>query len=317
MERRQILRNLDGNAETFYVDIDTTDLASTEFASTSDDATLAAGTPVPLSTVDETPYANRYGVPPSHKAIVAAHLGRIFAAGDVSYTRGNARPVFGQPTIRGTGTAWRASMVGRVIYMVGAATVYEIAAVDEAGQVITTTEPVKDALGPFTTYAIRPPAGERRFVYFSEPALPEAWPPWNAVSLPEDSDDITGLMVKGSFLYILERRHISKFTFQTDPARDGFVFLTTRRGCVNDRCHVQVEDTAYMLDEVGLHKFDGQTSEPISTPIQNLFQQMGLGGLQVNWQADQRYWHAAHDPVRDTIRWFIAMTGLSSPRHLL
>ena len=136
------------------------------------------------------------------------------------------------------------------------------------------------------------------------------------MSLPEDSDDITGLMVKSSFLYILEKRHIYKLTFEAEPT-DARVWLTTRRGCLNDRCHVQVEDTAYMLDEVGLHKFDGQTSETISDPIQNLFQQIGIGDLQVNWNADQRYWHAAQDPVRDTIRWFIAMTGSQYPRHAI
>ena len=314
--RRQILRNLDGNAETLYVDIDTDDLTSTAFLSTKDDAELAAGEPVATSDNDRLPFANRFGVPPSHKAILAAHLGRIFAAGDVSYTRGNCQPAFGGTTIQGVGTAWRMSMVGRLIYMAGGRSAYEIAAVDEDAQVITTTAMIRDALGRFTSYAVRPAPGERKFVYFTEPALPEAWPPWNAVSLPEDSDEITGLMVKGSFLFVLERRHVYKLTMESNPSDDLFVFLTTRRGCVNNRCHVQVEDTAYLLDEVGLYRFDGQTAEPISTPIQTLFQGMG-GGLVVNWQADQRYWHAAHDPVRDVIRWFVAMTGSLYPRHAI
>jgi hypothetical protein len=314
--RRQILRNLDGNSETFYVDIDTDDTVSTAFTSTADDETLAGGTPVPLFSADDTNFANRYWPPPSHKALVAAHLGRIFAAGDVSYTDGNCRPVFGQNLIYGTGTQWRASFVGRVIYMGGASSTYEIASVDEVNQVITTTATITDSLGPFTSYAIRPPIGERRFAYYTEPALPEAWPPWNAISLPEDSDDITGLMVMRSFIFIIEKRHIYKFTFQSDPARDGFVFPTTRRGCINNRCWVIIEDDAYMLDEQGIHRYDGQESKPISQPIQSLFQKLGNpGDLQVNWHADQRYWHAAHDPVRDTIRWFVAMSGCVYPRH--
>jgi hypothetical protein len=37
----------------------------------------------------------------------------------------------------------------------------------------------------------------------------------------------------------------------------------------------------------------------------------------VNWNADQTYWHAAHDPVRDTIRWFLAMSGSVYPRHAI
>jgi hypothetical protein len=315
--RRQILRNLAGNSETFYVDIDTDDLTSSAFTSTVDDATLSAGIPVPIGTSEDTPWANRYYPPPSHKAIVAAHLGRIFAAGEVSYEDGNCQPRFGLNTIQGTGTNWQKSFKDRVIYMAGASKTYEIAAVNEDTQEITTTQTITDALGPFTSYAIRPPIAERRFVYYSEPALPEAWPPWNAISLPEDGDEITGLMVMRSFIYVLEKRHIYKFTFQVDPSRDGFVFPTTRRGCINNRCWVIVEDVAYMLDEVGLLKFSGQESEPISTPIQTLFQQVGLGGLEVNWNADQRYWHAAHDPVRDTIRWFLSMSGATFPRHAI
>ncbi len=315
--RRQILRNLDGNAETLYVDIDTTDLTSPAFTSTKTDPELAAGQALPLFTSTETPYANRYGVPPAHKAVIAAHLGRIFAAGDVAYTKGNCYPLLGTNSIQGVGTNWVPTMAGRMIYMAGATSSYEIASVDPVSQIITTIETVTDATGPFTSYSIRPAPGERKFVYYSEPALPEAWPPWNAISLPEDSDEITGLMIKGSFLYVLEKRHLYKFTFQSEPARDGFVFLTTRRGCVNNRCHVQVEDTAYLLDEIGLYAFDGQDAEPISTPIQTIFQQSSLGGLQVNWQADQRLWHAAHDPVKDTIRWFVAMTGSEFPRHAI
>ena len=159
--RRQILRNLDGNAETFYVDIDTTDLISTAFLSTNSDELLAQGTPVPMSASDDTPFANRYGLPPSHKAIVVPHLGRIFAAGEVAYTKGNAQPVFGYPTINGVGTAWTSSMVGRMVYMVGAKGPYEIAAVDPVNQIITTTVNVTDSLGPFTSYAIRPAPAER------------------------------------------------------------------------------------------------------------------------------------------------------------
>jgi hypothetical protein len=315
--RRQILRNLDGNADAFYVDIDTDDLASTVFVSTKDDEALATGLAVPLFAADERPMASRHAPPPSHKAVIAAHLGRIFAAGDAAYTRGNCEPLSGRREIKGIGTAWRRSFRGRLIYMAGARQAYEIASVDEATQTITTTEVVRDALGPFARYSIRPPAAERRLVYFTEPALPESWPAWNAIPMPEDSDEITGLMVMGSFLYILERRHIYKLTVQDDPARDGFVFPSTRRGCVNNRCHVQVEDAAYLLDEVGIHRFDGQDATPVSTPIQNVFQQAGYGGLQVNWQADTRYWHAAHDPMRDTIRWFAAMTGHQYPRHAI
>ncbi|MBX6315988.1 MAG: hypothetical protein IRY99_24205, partial [Isosphaeraceae bacterium] len=316
--KRQILRNLDGNAETFYVDVETEDLTATAFVSPKTDEQLAAGTPVPLVFDDDLPAANRFGVPPSHKAVVASHLGRIFATADVTYSEGHVEPVFGSRVVRGVGTRFRANFAGRLLYVVGALQAYEIAAVDTDAQELTLATEYADSTGPFGGFAIRSAPGERRLVYYSEPALPEAWPPWNAIALPEDGDEIIGLMVKGSFLYILERRHIYRFTFQNDPARDGNPFLATMRGCLNNRCHVQVEDRAYMLDEAGIHAFDGgQESQDISTPIQTLFQQGGLGGLQVNWNADQKLWHAAHDPVKETIRWFVAMSGNRLPRHAI
>lgn len=308
--RRQILRNLDGNADVFYVDIDTTDLASSLFISTRTDEDLSAQEPVPLADEDDLPYANRHGVPPSHKAVVASHLGRIFAATDVTVTAGHVQPVFGSATVVGVGTDWKANFAGRLLYVSGATKSYEIAAVDPIAQVITLTATYADATARFAPYAIRSAPAERKLVYYSEPALPDSWPPWDALPVPEDSDDITGLMVKGSFLYVLERRHIYRLTSQGDPA-EGNLFLSVMRGALNNRVVVQVEDNAYMLDEVGVHAFDGgQKSTPISQPIQTIFQQDSVsGGMQIDWTADQTLWHAAHDPVRDTIRWFVAMVG--------
>lgn len=316
--RRQILRNLDGDMSVYYVDIDTTDLASDTFFSESSDEQLSAGEPVPILYRDESPHANRYGVPPSHKLALVAHLGRIFAAGEVTYDRGSCVTAFNTPVVQGVGTQWRRTFAGRLLYVVGAASSYEILAVDEDAQTLTLTEPFGDPVPPIADYAIRPAPGERRLIYYSEPSLPESWPAWNAIGLPEDGDEITGLMVKGSFLYILERRNIYKFSFQEDPSADGWCFLSTRRGCLNHRCQVDAEDDTYFLDDTGIHKFDGQNSEAISQPIQQLFQQgVGIGPLQVDWSADQRLWHAAHDPVRDTIRWFVAMSGWREPRHAI
>jgi hypothetical protein len=105
-----------------------------------------------------------------------------------------------------------------------------------------------------------------------------------------------GLLVKGQFLYVVERRHVYRLTFQEDPLGDGFTFLTIERGCVNNRCHVTVEGITYMLDEAGIHGFDGQETENASDPIQNIFQVDGTEPLQVDWTADQRLWHARTTP---------------------
>jgi hypothetical protein len=316
--RRQILRNLSGNADTLYVDIDTDDLTSTAFASDREDDDLATQEAVPMTYgEDDLPYANRFGVPPAHKAIVAVHQGRAFATADVTYSAGHAEARFNSPVVQGVGTNWRKTFRGRLFYCQKATKPYEIASVDEAAQTLTLTQPYFEAPVKFGSYAIRPAPAERRLLYFSEPGNIEAWPPYNAVALPEDSDEITGLLVKGQFLYVVERRHVYRLTFQEDPLGDGFTFLTIERGCVNNRCHVTVEGITYFLDEAGIHGFDGQDTQNVSDPIQNIFQVDGTEELQVDWSADQRLWHAAHDPVRNTIRWFVAMVGETALTHAI
>jgi hypothetical protein len=316
--RRQLLRNLAGNGEVFYVDVDTTDLASTTFSSTLNDEALSANEAVPLQFDDDLPQANRYYPPPSSKSVVAQHMGRIFATCDVTVTQGVVKPTFGSTLVQGYGTQFNSTFVGRFLFILGASQGYEIAAVNLATQQLTLLKAYADTASGLCTFAIRAPLGESKFVYYSEPNLPEAWPPWNAIAVPEDGDTITGLLVKDSYLYILEERTIYKYTLQSDPATDGFLFLSTRRGCLNNRCVVQVENNAYLLDDVGIHKFDGGQSVPISIPIQSIFQSgVGLGGVEVNWAADQTLWHAALDPVRESIRWFVAMSGMSVPRHAI
>lgn len=309
--RRQILRNLSGIADTLYVDIDTEDLVTTAFASQATDAILATGIAVPLTFGDDDlPFANRNGVPPSHKSVIASHKGRIYATADASYSVGHVEPVFNSTQVQGVQTVWRSTLVGRVMYISGATTFYEIVGVDEGNQVITLGSPYRDKPVPYALYVIRPDSAERRLVYYSEPGLAESWPAYNALAIPETNDDIIGLLSLGQYLYILERRNIHRLTFQGDP-QDGYTFLSATRGSLNDRTYAVADGATYFLDEIGIHKFDGQQSHPISLPIQNLFQSDGSSDYRVDWVADQSFWHAAHDPIRDTIRWFVNMVGYS------
>jgi hypothetical protein len=315
--RRQLLRNLDGDMGTFYVDVDTDDLDSSAFVSEKSDEELSACEPVALTFEDGSPAANRFAEPPSHKAVLAFHQGRVFAASERAYSEGHAVVVPGSAAVRGVGTAWRASFAGRVAYFGGATKYHEILAVDEAAQVMTLASPYSGPPSKFAACVVRPAPAERRLVYFSEPGQPEAWPPWNAVAVPEHGDEITGLMTIDSFLYVVERRHIHRLTFQSDPARDGFIFPRTNRGAINARCIAVVEGSAYMLDEAGIHAFDGDSSRPVSTPIRPLFLRGGLSGMQVDWDADRTLWHAAHDPAQEMIRWFVTMVGREALRHAI
>ena len=313
---RQILRNTDGQADTYYVDIETTDLTSTTLSSTKTDAVLATSEAVPFLDANDEVIVNLHAPPPNHKAVPASHLNRMFLAVDVEYKEGSIAVTTGSTTITGIGTRWPETFVGREIYIVGSNRSFTITDVDTSAQTLTIDSQYEAATNLYAVYAIRPQRSERRLVYYSESGLPESWPSANAFSLQDDGDEITGLVVQGSFLYVVERRHIYRFTFQADPANDGFVFLATSRGCVNQRCIVQVEDDLYMLDESGVHRYSGgENSESISVPIQNLFRPEEENGI--NWSADTRLWHAAHSPTQDTIRWFVSMSGSRFPRHAI
>lgn len=314
---RQILRTTPGQAVVFYVDLETGDLTSTSFTSTHSDAVVQTNLAVPLLDTNGGILANINGFPPSHKTTIAIQLGRAFMAGEVAYREGSIIVTAGSTTVTGVGTHWPSTFVGRHLFITIPQSEYEISAVDTTAQTLTLTEPYGGASSEFLRYGIRAPSSEWRLVYYTPAGLPESWPATYAIAVQDDGDEITGLMVMSSYLYILERRHIYRFTFQDDPATDGAVFRSSSRGCLNNRLWVQVEDTAYMLDEMGIHAFSNGGSQPISEPIQDLFRDNTLSPLKVNWDADQTLWHASYSEVHATVRFFVAMTGNPLPRHAL
>jgi hypothetical protein len=314
--RRQVLRNTDGQAETYYVDVDTTDLTSAALSSSRSDADLQAQAAQALLTDDGLPLANARDQPPDTKAFVAHHLDRMYLGGEVEYAEGNVLATFGSTAVTGIGTEWTEVLPGRFLFVVGADRAYEIAAADPARQTLTLREPYQGATQPYASYAIRPEPAARRTVQFSEAGEPESWPPTNGFALAEDGDVITGLMPKASFLYVLERRNVWRFTSQTDPTKDGFVFHSGSRGCVNNRCWVVIDEAAFMLDEIGVHKFTGgEDTESLSDPIRDFFDGTGAR-WRINWAA-ARHFHAVHNPGEDCIRWFVALSGEYLPRHAL
>lgn len=314
--RRQLLRNTDGQATTFYVDIDTTDLVSTSFPSTKTDTQLSAGIAVPLLTPEGDLSADRYNPPPNHKAVIANHQGRMFYTVDTVVRQGMVQVTNGSTTVTGIGTAWVATLANRRFYVVGSTAAYTIVSVNAGAQTLVIDSVYAGTTDKFAVYAIRPAPAERRVIYFSEPGLAEAVPPTNQIELQDDGDELIGLLQKGSFLYFLERHHIWRYTMQTDPATDGFAFLAAFRGCLNNRCHVTVEDITYMLDSDGIHAFQGgQESQPISNPIQEIFRPSN-SEFQLNLQAAD-YFHASLYPNQETIRWFVTFSGQDLPRHAL
>lgn len=305
----QLLRNLEGNLDVLYVDATITP-GTTFAASTLGDEELARREAVPLRSADGWPLALRHGVPPSNRPFLASYQGRIFAAGDASYYAGCVAVTNGSRTIRGVGTQWPTSFAGRMISIKGASTRYGITSVNADTQELSLDRPYGDPTSAFSTYWIRSGPGDRKTLQWSEPDNPEAWPAWSGLAIPEDGDEITGLFVKGTYLYVAERRHLYRFQFSGDPGQTGHVFLAAERGTINHRLIVQADDAAYLMDESGVYAFDGQAPRPISGPVQVLFQADFLAPtFSLDWAQDTTLWHAAVDPSRTMIRWFVSMVG--------
>ena len=307
---RQILRNTDGQTNTFYVDVTLNDMTTTTTTTTKTDDTLKDGEIVPLLDNDGDLFANQYGVPPSHKAVLASHQDRVWAAVDQPYSEGNVQVTTGSATVTGIGTEWSSQMAARFLFTGDA---YEILSVDVPNQTLTLTAAYTGPTDLFAAYSIRSGAADANTIYPSGAGLPEAFNPLEALTLQEDGDVLTGLMPKGSYLFILKRRHIYRMVSQGDPKRDAGIFLNADRGCINNRCWVLVEDTAYMLDEAGIHGFASE-SQQISTNISDLWEEDST--VRINWKRS-RYFHAVHFPGQEVVRWFVCLNGARLPRHAI
>ena len=312
----QLLRNLEGNLDVLYVEavlpFSATATLPTTYVSSLTDDQLCQNEAVVVRTQDNPLYGLRYATPPSNRPYLLNHSGRIFAAGDAVIFAGCVSVTAGSNSIQGIGTQWTTNLVGRQIYIRGSSQPYGILSINSTAQICLLSETYTGASNPFATYLIRLSPQERKILQWSEADNPEAWPPWNALSLPEDNDEITGLFARGTYLYVAERRHIWRFQFTDDPGTSGHAFLMLdQRGAINQRCVVHADDHTYIMDETGIYEYDGASGfEAISDPIQNIFYQDGLTFTQqVDWSADQTLWHASLDPIRTIIRWFVTMVG--------
>lgn len=316
--RRQILRNTDGQATTFYVDVETADLAATTFSSTRTDTELATQTRVPLLDSDGQPFANGNGKPFSFFKCMATAMDRMFSGVLLEYNVGSASVTFGSATIQGAGTQWASTFAGRFLYVDGASQSYEILSVDPVAQTLTLTEAYHDPTDLFAFYSIKPPPAYRRIIQFTQAGKAQSWPATFGVSIPETGDELTGLMAMNSFLFILERENVHKFTFSLSPFTDGAVFPMANRGCVNNRCWITVDGAAFMLDELGAYKFTGSNQvDSISDGIQSLFRRDDdVDEAKINWSWKE-YFHASLDRQRSTIRWYVSLDGNRYPSHAL
>lgn len=314
--RRQILRNTDGQATTFYVDVDTEDLVATTFSSTRSDSSLATQEAVPLLDSERNVFANRHAKPLTYFPFLASHLDRMFLAGSVEYTEGNIKVTNGSATVYGVGTEWKSTMADRFLYITGSTSVYEIESVSELNQTLTLTENYTGITDKFCFYAIKPPSAYERTVAFAEAGLPQSWLATNGVEIQDSGDKITGMATQGAFVYILEARHLHKLTFSVGPLTDGGVFMVASRGCVNQRCCIVTDDALYMIDELGAYRFSQRQVEPLSQQVQSIFRPASDAEVRINWRRKE-FFHASLDRQQEVIRWFVCLDGSRYPKHAI
>ena len=138
--------------------------------------------------------------------------------------------------------------------------------------------------------------------------------------MPDDEDEVVGIMQHGQALVVIEKQHIYRIVCRGEPQKDANCFLMAYRGCVHGRLAVQVEGYIYMLDEGGVHRYDGSaTCEEISQEIQTVFQSDGITTTyQIDWTSPNRgLWNASYDPTRTTVRWNIDFIGQPSLQNSL
>lgn len=311
--KKQLLRNTSGQATVFYVVAEIAN-ATTTYTDDVPDSTLQNNLAVPIVDGDNQNVGNRFTVPPSNKACIALHLGRVFGAVERTTKNGHVIMTTGSAAVTGVGTNWVSSLAGRNLYIPGQPVV-TIASVS-GPRALTLTANWTGSNLPFAPYAIKSAPAYMRGVQWSEADYLEGWPIFNGVVVPDTGGEITGLASMGSYLYVLEDRIINRFSFQNDPS-NGALYIATYRGCVNNRCWVVVDDSfMYCLDRNGIHAFDGgQKSDPISEPIQEIFRPQS-SGLRIQWR-DTRFWHARHYSDQGVIRWFVTMAGGPYPRHAI
>lgn len=314
--RRQILRNQDGSTAVFYVDIDTTDLTSTTFYSSATSDDLSARTSVSLFDANGQTLVDK-SIPPTYKKFVAALQGRLFAAGNENYTQGAVSVTNGSATVTGIGTEWGAlTFANRFLQVTGGDKTYTIQSVSSSTS-LTLTTPYTGTTDPYAYYQIYSGDGERRAIYWTPPQQPEAWPATNELTLAEDpgAGEFTGLMPLRLWLYIFSEYRTYRFSFVEDPLYDGQSVTATKRGSINNRTWVTLDDTAYVMDALGFYAYSGNNFQEISTPaVQDLFRTRQSSPYRINWAA-KRNFHSVYDPGDATIRWFVCLSGSYAPFH--
>lgn len=304
--KRQLFRSLVGDATTLFLVTTLADNTTTTYSDTLSDEDLAQNEELPIVNFDETLSANRFGLPPTTKAVAVWHQDRMFYLADSFYSTGTVTVTSSSTTVTGIGTAFNKYFVGRYLYPVGAAKGLRISAYVSATELTLGTAYAGSTLTG-VAYEIRPDPAERGMIFFSETEEPESVPQsQNQFVLQEnvgEYDEIVGAIPSDSTMYVLQRSHVYAFDYVRQPHLDGSARLMLRRGCCNQRCWDRGGNSIFLMDQEGPYSIQsGGDFKDIGEPIKNYWRD----GL-IDHSQSRRFFVAVN-PQTQTARFYVRLT---------
>lgn len=305
---REIWRNTSGQNVTLYLATTIDDNTTLTASDSKTDGELITQTSMRMYTADNYPNANRFTPPPSDMSVIVSFMDRMWFSVPSSYNPGRITSITGKAVVA-AGTMFTQQMVGWKLFVAGKLA-GEIASVNSATSLTLTTSQDTGFGTALSWYSIGSGLERRNMVMFSEANEPESVPSVNSLVLQEDGDTMRGMMVHGSYLYLLKNRHIYRLTTAGDPRRDAQVVLVAERGVVNQQCWCRAEGLAFIMDFNGIYAFDGASIQSASDAVQDWFRD------EINWSAS-KWFSCAHAPDEQTVRFFVALGTDSFPKDAL
>lgn len=321
--KKQILRTKTGNADVAYIDIETSELNQSIFASTKTDDDLTSADLVVLRDSDGVDHnLNRHDEPPDWKTSISSFQNRLFMAGDYIETAGAAQ-VDGTDA-DGVATDWPSIFDERSFYGEAASDGYVIDTINVDDQQLTLTDNAETSTKT-DNYRLRYAPPEQQRVYHSWLTAINAYPEsFYRLSPFQVSRDTRDGMLVGTFsfdgrMFIAFENAIYRYAFNTDPAQapegDGTASVAVPRGLANPHCVAYADDIVYCLDHQGVFRFDGSSVEGVSQLVKPVFTG-NHSDLNINWNyAD--YFHASYFASERVVRFFVVLGGGPYPRHSL
>lgn len=144
---------------------------------------------------------------------------------------------------------------------------------------------------------------------FSEVDEVESVPASNELVVQEsvgDSDAVVALVPLASSLLICQSRHIYKLQYVAQPVLDGSILLAAYRGILNAQCWDVMGGVAFIADSYGMYAYDGNTLEPVSTPIDDLWRERVIDFSQAS------KFHVKADTATKVVRFYFCRSGETS-----